>query len=95
MRRILRNAPLPIGIARNAKSRAGARCVPMAATGAGKEQKMPKLEIDEREKKGCWVHGKGSTFKSRKSVRFSTDKVTPESLNGPVIIVQEGRKKDG
>ena len=27
--------------------------------------------------------------------RFSTDRVKPESMNGPVIIVQEGRKKDG
>lgn len=31
----------------------------------------------------------------RPLVRFSTDKVKPEDLNGPVIIVQEGRKKDG
>jgi hypothetical protein len=50
--------------------------------------------IDEREKKGCWVHGK-TRFKSKNTVRFSTDNLTPESLNGPVIIVQEGRKKDG
>ena len=56
---------------------------------------MTKLEIDEREKKGCWVHGKSKTYKSRNTVRFSTDNLTPESLNGPVIIVQEGRKKDG
>lgn len=56
---------------------------------------MPKVfEIDEREKKGCWVHGK-NRFKSKNTVRFSTDNLTPESLNGPVIIVQEGRKKDG
>lgn len=27
--------------------------------------------------------------------RFPLDKCAPESLNGPVIIVQEGRKKDG
>lgn len=31
----------------------------------------------------------------RPLVRFSTDHTKPESLNGPVIIVQEGRKKDG
>lgn len=53
------------------------------------------IEIDEREKKGCWVHGKGRSYKTRNAVRFSTDHITPESLNGPVIIVQEGRKKDG
>jgi hypothetical protein len=30
----------------------------------------------------------------RPLVRFATDGVDPKSLNGPVIIVQEGRKKD-
>jgi hypothetical protein len=30
----------------------------------------------------------------RPSVRLPHDKCTPENLNGPVIIVQEGRKKD-
>lgn len=29
----------------------------------------------------------------RPLVRFSSDKVNPESLNGPVIIVQKGNKK--
>lgn len=28
-------------------------------------------------------------------VRMPHDKDTPASLNGPVIVVQEGRKKDG
>ena len=28
-------------------------------------------------------------------VRFPNDNRDPRSLNGPVIIVQEGRKKDG
>lgn len=28
-------------------------------------------------------------------VRFPNDKRDPRSLNGPVIIVQEGRKKNG
>ena len=27
--------------------------------------------------------------------RFATDGCKPEELNGPVIVVQEGRKKDG
>lgn len=27
--------------------------------------------------------------------KFTTDRVRPETLNGPVIIVKEGRKKDG
>jgi hypothetical protein len=27
--------------------------------------------------------------------KFTTDSAKPESLNGPVIIVQKGRKKDG
>lgn len=30
----------------------------------------------------------------RPLVRFVTDKQDPNSLNGPVIVVQEGRKKD-
>lgn len=51
------------------------------------------IKIDEREKHGCWVHGKGRTYKSKNSVRFSTDGITPESLNGPVIIVQKGKDK--
>lgn len=28
------------------------------------------------------------------AVRFPSDNVEPESLNGPVIIVQKGRKKE-
>ena len=31
----------------------------------------------------------------RPMVRFPSDGKNPNSLNGPVIIVQEGRKKDG
>ena len=31
----------------------------------------------------------------RPLVRFSTDNADPTSLNGPVIIVQKGKKKDG
>ena len=31
----------------------------------------------------------------RPLVRFSTDRINPEDLNGEVIIVQKGRKKDG
>jgi hypothetical protein len=31
----------------------------------------------------------------REKVRMPHDGVRPESLNGPVIVVQEGRKKDG
>lgn len=31
----------------------------------------------------------------RPLVRFPNDKRNPEDLNGPVIIVQEGKKKDG
>jgi hypothetical protein len=27
-------------------------------------------------------------------VRFSTDNIKPEDLNGPCVIVQKGRKKD-
>ncbi len=34
-------------------------------------------------------------YDERPMVRFATDKYNPASLNGPVIIVQEGRKKDG
>jgi len=31
----------------------------------------------------------------RPLVRFATDGINPNDLNGPVIIVQKGRKKDG
>jgi hypothetical protein len=33
-------------------------------------------------------------YDKREQARFSTDKCDPKSLNGPVIIVQEGRKKN-
>lgn len=33
-------------------------------------------------------------MEERPLVRFSTDRINPESLNGPVIIVQEGKKKN-
>ena len=52
------------------------------------------LEDDYSETSGCkrWI--KRDIHKNTK-VRFPSDNKTPESLNGPVIIVQEGRKKDG
>lgn len=33
-------------------------------------------------------------FHEFEKVRFSTDRINPEALNGPVIIVQEGKKKN-
>ena len=47
------------------------------------------IEDDYSETSGCKNREKYG------AVRFTTDKFPPESLNGPVIIVQEGRKKDG
>ena len=38
----------------------------------------------------------GKVFDKRpEHVRFPHDKDAPESLSGPVIVVKEGRKKDG
>ena len=31
----------------------------------------------------------------RPLVKFPSDRVAPETMNGPVIVVQKGRKKDG
>lgn len=47
------------------------------------------VEDDYSEESGGRKYGKSGY------PRFSTDHIDPESLNGPVIIVQEGRKKDG
>ena len=52
------------------------------------------LEDDYSETSGCKRWNKIDIHKNTQ-VRFPSDKRTPESLNGPVIIVQEGRKKDG
>ena len=52
------------------------------------------VEDDYSEKSGCKPWFKRNISKDV-AVRFVTDKLPPESLNGPVIIVQEGRKKDG
>lgn len=52
------------------------------------------IEDDYSENSGCkpWVK---KNFSKDVGVRFVNDKVPPESLNGPVIIVQKGKKKDG
>ena len=52
------------------------------------------LEDDYSETSGCKRLAKSAYHKSN-LVRFPSDSRTPESLNGPVVIVQEGRKKDG
>ena len=51
--------------------------------------KNPIIEDDYSEESGNRKYYKSGYPK------FSTDRVTTENLNGPVIIVQEGRKKDG
>ena len=51
--------------------------------------KHPTIEDDYSEESGNRHYYKSGYPK------FSTDKAKPEDLNGPVIIVQEGRKKDG
>lgn len=52
------------------------------------------IEDDYSDESGCkpWIK---RNFAKDAGVRFVNDKFPPESLNGPVIIVQEGRKKDG
>lgn len=48
------------------------------------------VEDDYSEESGGREYGKIAT-----KVRMPSDKADPKSLNGPVIIVQEGRKKGG
>ena len=52
------------------------------------------VEDDYSDESGCKPWLKRDINKDYR-VRFVSDKLPPESLNGPVIIVQEGRKKDG
>lgn len=52
------------------------------------------IEDDYSDESGCKPYIK-MNFSKDARVRFATDKYRPEDLNGPVIIVQEGRKKDG
>ena len=51
-------------------------------------------EDDYSEESGCKPYIKRNIYKDSR-VRFPNDNIDPTSLNGPVIIVQEGRKKDG
>lgn len=46
------------------------------------------IEDDYSETSGC------RNYEKRGKPRFPSDKRDPASLNGPVIIVQKGRKKD-
>ena len=47
------------------------------------------IEDDYSETSGC------KNYEKYGAVRFPNDHRNPEDLNGEVIIVQEGRKKDG
>lgn len=51
--------------------------------------KNPTVEDDYSEESG------NRRYSESGYAMFSTDHVKPESLNGPVIVVQKGRKKDG
>jgi hypothetical protein len=70
--------------------------------------KAGKLFILSRLKNGCRISRIGIAYddygdesgnkcyeERRPLVRLPNDKRNPEALNGPVIIVQKGRKKDG
>ena len=46
------------------------------------------VEDDYSEASGC------KNYEKHGSVRFPNDRVNPEDLNGEVIIVQKGRKKN-
>lgn len=48
------------------------------------------VEDDYSEESGSKIYNERPS-----KVKFSSDKYDPKTLNGPVIIVQEGRKKDG
>lgn len=50
-------------------------------------------EDDYSETSGCKPWKKFNW--NSNGVRFPSDNRDPQSLNGPVIIVQEGKKKDG
>ena len=47
------------------------------------------IEDDYSERSGC------KNYEKKGLVRFPNDNKRPEDLNGEVIIVQKGRKKDG
>ena len=47
------------------------------------------VEDDYSERSGC------RDYEKHDLVRFPHDNIKPEELNGEVIIVQKGRKKDG
>ena len=54
------------------------------------KSKTVTVEDDYSEESGGKLHDQ-----KLNKVRLPSDKVDPKSLNGPVIIVKEGRKKDG
>ena len=53
------------------------------------------ISDDYSEDSGNPKHQYGKFKLGRSSCEFVTDKLDPRTMNGPVIIVQEGRKKDG
>lgn len=46
------------------------------------------IEDDYSETSGC------KNYEKKGAVRFPNDRIDPKDLNGEVIIVQKGRKKD-
>lgn len=55
----------------------------------GRKAGMGILFDDYSETSGC------KDYERHELVRFPNDHIKPEELNGEVIIVQKGRKKDG
>lgn len=52
------------------------------------------IEDDYSEESGYKRFGERSVYERYKPVKFPNDSVKPEELNGEVIIIQPGKRKD-
>lgn len=52
------------------------------------------VEDDYSDESGCKRFNNRSFYERYKIVRFPNDSIKPEELNGDVIIIQPGKRKD-
>ena len=52
------------------------------------------VEDDYSDESGCKRFNNRSFYERYKKVRFPNDSINPEELNGEVIIIQSGKRKD-
>lgn len=52
------------------------------------------VEDDYSDESGCKQFNNRSFYERYKTVRFPNDSIKPEELNGEVIIIQPGKRKD-